>query len=102
MGALPASTDPPSDHPTQCPSPCADAAACGAVRDGCHLGWWGAGSAQERPPPEGVRVEHVDASDAVRVASGVIGYLDRPVGLELLQELDEGIGLLPRKGEDGS
>ncbi len=50
-------------------------------------------SAQE--PPEGVRVEHVDAGDAVRAAGGVVGDADGADGLELLQELDEGIGLLP-------
>ena len=42
-------------------------------------------------------LDAVDAGDAVRAACGAVGHPDRPDGSELLQELDERFGLLPRK-----
>ncbi len=55
--------------------------------------WIVRGSVQGRPPPEGFRIEHVDAGDIVRMAGIIVGQLDRPNGLELLQKMDERISL---------
>ena len=64
-------------------------------RGGCNAGRWRIAleRVQGIPPPEGFRIEHVDAGDAVRLARIIQGQLDRPDGLKLLQKVDKRIGL---------
>jgi hypothetical protein len=65
------------------------------IRRGCNAGRWriAVERVQGTPPPEGFRIEHVDAGDAVRLARIIQGQLDRPDGLKLLQKVDKRIGL---------
>jgi hypothetical protein len=44
-------------------------------------------------PSECFRVEHVDAGDAVRADGRVLGQLDRPRSVEMVEQLHERIGL---------
>ncbi len=42
-----------------------------------------------RGPSECVRIDHVDAGDAVRVDGGVLGQLNRSRGVEVVKQLRE-------------